>query len=221
MGVGKVVRRLSGPLEPYLADAYRGFFFNVNGFADRVAAMGQVGSVVEIGCGEGALITALAERMPQTQFLGLDVTSNVGRLFAGDRTRVRFECTDAAVVAEREGAIADLVIVCDVMHHVPTEARRGLWQAAETLVKRGGRIVFKEWLKNPAPIYWIGWASDRFITGDRIQYETRETWMSQIEEGTSPWGVVSEMQLSPWKTNHAFVLERTRRVGGEALESGT
>jgi SAM-dependent methyltransferase len=221
MGIGKVVRRLSGPLEPYLTDAYRGFFFDTHGFADRVAEMGHVESVVEIGCGEGALITALAERMPGTRFLGVDVTANVGRLFEGDRSRVRFECTDATVVADREGAIADLVIVCDVMHHVPTEARRGLWSAAERLVKRGGRIVFKEWLKNPAPIYWIGWASDRFITGDRIQYETREEWMRQIEVETVPWGVVSEMRLSPWKTNHAFVLERTQVLNREESRSVT
>ena len=220
MGIGKVVRRLSGPLEPYLTDAYRGFFFDIHGFADQVAAMGEVESVVDIGCGEGALITALAERMPRTRFLGLDVTANVGRLFDGDRSRVRFECTDATVVADREGAAADLVIVCDVMHHVPTDARRGLWGAAESLVKPGGRIVFKEWVKSQAPIYWIGWASDRFITGDRIQYETREEWMRQIEAETARWGVVSEMQLRPWKTNHAFVLERTQVLSREETRSG-
>jgi len=209
MKIGKMVRKMAGPLEPMLANAYREFFFDVDGFADEVAKLGEVDQVVEIGCGEGALITSLAKRMPKTRFLGVDVCAEVGRLFEGDKDRVQFRCADAQVIVDEGRVLADLVIVCDVMHHVPVEQRHAVWDAATKLAKPSGRIVFKEWLKQGTPIYWVGYASDRYITGDEIQYETKSDWMCQMSAQAPGWGVVGEMKLRPWRTNHAFVLERT------------
>lgn len=203
--IGRAVRRLAGPLEPRLAAAYRSVFFDVDDFAARIAALGPAQLVVEIGCGEGALITALAQRMPGARFVGVDIAPHVGRLFAGDRSRVSFERTDAATVAERLAGQADRVLVCDVMHHAPPAAQLALWKAARRLAcKAGGRLVLKEWLRTRAPIYYLGWASDRFITGDHIRYRPRGHWLEDcLAQG---WAVEQEWSLAPWKTNHAFVL---------------
>jgi SAM-dependent methyltransferase len=205
--IGKVVRRLAGPLEPHLADLYRGFFFDVDDFARRIAELGAAKLVVEIGCGEGALITALARRMPHSRFVGIDVAPQVGRLFVGDTSRVDFACSPADAVAGRYEGQADLVIICDVMHHASAADQQALWQSAARMARRpGARMVLKEWLKNPAPIYYLGYASDRFITGDRIRYQPRSHWIDAI--GSQGWGVETEWPLAPWKTNHAFVLKR-------------
>ncbi|HMM73490.1 MAG TPA: hypothetical protein PKC22_14945, partial [Rhodocyclaceae bacterium] len=82
--IGRLVRRLAGPFEPQLADAYRALFFDVEGFAQRIAWLGEPALVVEIGCGEGALVDALAQVLPRTRFVGVDVSPQVGRLFRGD-----------------------------------------------------------------------------------------------------------------------------------------
>src|SRR2546428_377631 len=96
MSLGAFVRRMAGPLEPALTGAYRSLFFDIEAFADEVARLADgANRVVEIGCGEGALISALAERMPYATFLGLDVVPTVGRLFKGDRSRVKFLCAAA------------------------------------------------------------------------------------------------------------------------------
>lgn len=205
--IGKVVRRLAGPLEPRLADLYRGLFFDVEDFARRLAALGPAALVVEIGCGEGALITALARQMPGSRFVGVDIAPQVGRLFVGDVSRVSFACCPAEAIAGRYEGQADLVIVCDVMHHASVSQQQALWQAAGRLSRpAGGHVVLKEWIRNAAPIYYLGYASDRFITGDRIRYETRQHWAHAIAD--QGWSIESEWALSPWATNHAFVLSR-------------
>lgn len=208
MGIGRTVRRLSGPLEPVLTRAYRDFFFDIDRFADEIAALPGVRSVVEIGCGEGALLSALSRRLTTASLIGVDIDPSVGRQYDGDPARARFEQRAAASLADELGPVADIVILCDVMHHVPLDVRASVWRAAAALVKPGGRIVFKEWLRRPTPIYWIGWASDRFITGDRIAYQSRGEWLSAMSEQMAGWRVESEVVLRPWRTNHAFVLQR-------------
>jgi SAM-dependent methyltransferase len=205
--IGSVVRRLAGPLEPRLADAYRAFFFDVDDFAGRIAALGEPARIVEIGCGEGALITALARRLPATQFVGVDVQPSVGRLYRGAAQQVEFICGDARDVAVAHEGQADLVIICDVLHHASSDDQAALWHAAGRLVRPdGGRLILKEWIRNPAPIYYLGYFSDRYITGDRIRYESRSHWAEQAER--QAWTVEREWSLAPWATNHAYVLAR-------------
>lgn len=200
---------MAGPLEPALADAYRSFFFDIEAFADEVAKIAaDAERVVEIGCGEGALISAMAKRLSGTAFLGLDVVPTVGRLFDGDKSRVKFLCMDAEDVASSESGSADLVLICDVMHHVPPDERSRVWAAALAMVKPGGLIVFKEWVRTRTPIYGIGYASDRYITGDRIQYQSREEWIEAMRSHVPGWHVQRELSLKPWRCNHAFVLSR-------------
>lgn len=213
MALGSYVRKMAGPFEPALAAAYRGFFFDIEGFADRIASLGCGSHVIEIGCGEGALISALSARMPDATFLGLDIAPTVGRLFKGDSSRVTFACADAESIVAAERGSADLVLICDVMHHVPEGERERVWAAALELVKAGGTIVFKEWIRSATPIYGLGYASDRFITGDRIQYQSRKEWAEAISKVAPLWRVVAELSLRPWKSNHAFVL---RQAAAEA-----
>jgi SAM-dependent methyltransferase len=208
MGIGSTVRRLSGPFEPALTRAYRNAFFDIDSFADEIAALPDVQTVVEIGCGEGALLSALSRRLSSASLIGVDITAAVGRQYDGDRALVRFEQRPAASLADELGPVADVVILCDVMHHVPLDMRAGVWRAAEALVKPGGRIVFKEWVQRSTPIYWLGWASDRFITGDRIAYQSRAEWLVAMSVQMPEWRVESEAVLRPWRTNHAFILRR-------------
>lgn len=205
--IGRAVRRWAGPFEPALADAYRRFFFDVDDFAQRIAGLGQPQLVVEIGCGEGALLSALASRLPGSRFIGVDVSPQVGRLFHGDASRVEFACCDASEVAASHRGAADLVLICDVMHHAGPVAQQALWQAAARLVRPAeGRLILKEWIRQATPIYHLGWASDRFITGDRIHYQRREHWAEQAR--AAGWSVDAEWTLAPWATNHAWLLRR-------------
>lgn len=203
--IGRFVRRMAGPLEPMLAEAYRGFFFDLDDFAQRIAALGRPALVVEIGCGEGALATRLLPLLPGAEYLGVDISPQVGRLYRGRREGVCFEQIDAEAMARRVEARADLVLLCDVMHHAPPLARESLWRAAAMALRPGsGRLLFKEWVRNRTPAYHLGYLSDRFITGDRIRYGTRTEWLE--ESARAGFELLDEWSLRPWSANHAFVL---------------
>lgn len=205
--IGRFVRRLAGPLEPALAEAYRGFFFDLDDFAGRIARLGSPSLVFEIGCGEGALATRLLPRLPDAGYVGVDISPQVGRLYQGRRAGVRFEQIDAETVAQRVEAQADLVLLCDVMHHAPAAARSSLWRAAARALRPvTGRLLFKEWVRNRTPAYHLGYLSDRYITGDRVRYGSRTEWLDEAAQ--AGFAVLDEWSLRPWSANHAFVLGR-------------
>lgn len=209
MGIGAAVRRAAGPLEPALAGAYRSMFFDVPDFAARLASLDQAGSighVIEVGCGEGALVSELVQRLPQAEFTGVDTAATVGRLFQGRLQQPKFLQATAQDLLPSMAFAADLVVLCDVLHHVPADERRSLLTAAAILVRPGGHLVVKEWVRLPTPAYWAGWASDRFVTGDQVNYGTRAQWMAEIASAAPHLELQDEWELRPWACNHAFVL---------------
>jgi 2-polyprenyl-6-hydroxyphenyl methylase/3-demethylubiquinone-9 3-methyltransferase len=209
MGIGAAVRRAAGPLEPVLSDTYRAFFFDIDGFANKLGELGAdspIREVVEIGAGEGALVSRLVLRLPKAHLVGIDTTARVGRQCSGHWSRVEFLQVTAPVLASQRPNAADLVVLCDVLHHVQPRDLREVLASAATLLKPGGRLVVKEWLRQPSPVYWLGWASDRFITGDRIIYRARESWLHVISDAAPQLELVHEWRLAPWSCNHAFVL---------------
>src|SRR3954451_24756814 len=148
MPIGPAVRGLLGPrFELVAADAYRRLFVDLDSLAARVAEMGPFSSVIEVGCGEGALLTRLIARLgPRASALGIDIAPDPGRSFGGDRSRVRFrQATVAKVAAEPDRF--DLVVVSDVLHHVPRCERVALLDSCRQLMAPRGTIVVKEWVK--------------------------------------------------------------------------
>lgn len=209
MGIGAAVRRAAGPFEPALANAYRALFFDVADFAARLVGLSQdrgIHTVVEVGCGEGALISELVLRLPEAQFIGIDTAGTVGRLFQGSLPKLTFLQTTAEALAQGKAFSADVVILCDVLHHVPAAARRRVLSSAALLVRPGGCLVVKEWLRKPTPAYWAGWASDRLVTGDRVDYRRRDEWLAEISQAAPHLRLEAEWLLRPWSSNHAFVL---------------
>ncbi len=87
--------------------------------ADRV--VGALGgwtpeSVCEVGCGAGAILAELRDRMPRTRFVGYEIAPDALHLaerHAGDR--LEFRLRDAA----QDDETFDLMLVMDVIEHVP------------------------------------------------------------------------------------------------------
>jgi len=210
MSIGIAVRRAAGPLEPKLANLYRSFFFDVEDFAARLADLGQFQDVLEIGCGEGAVLTALSGRMPQTRFVGIDTSAACGRLYAGDAMRAQFHTQTAQSLASTHRESFDLVLIGDVLHHVPAALQPRIILAAASMLRPAGRLVIKEWIRKPTPIYWLGYLSDRFITGDRIQYLSREQWIADATSCAPGLRLEREWSLKPWASNHAIVFSVVR-----------
>ena len=68
-----------------MTDLYRGCFVNLGRIARLIREIAPgARDILEIGCGEGALLERLARAYPAARLTGIDITPTVGRLFRGD-----------------------------------------------------------------------------------------------------------------------------------------
>jgi 2-polyprenyl-3-methyl-5-hydroxy-6-metoxy-1,4-benzoquinol methylase len=206
MSLGSTVRSLFGPAEPLVARAYRGFFLDAEALARLVAAEVRPRRVLEVGAGEGQFTEELARVFPAAVLLGIDLTPRVGRLFRGPRERVTFAARPVdAVAAERPGQF-DLVVVCDVLHHVPRGERADFLERCGRCVASGGTLVLKDWARRPTPIHALAWLSDRFITQDRVAFLDAGELRASLEAALGP--VVAEARVGPWRNNLVLFARR-------------
>src|SRR5438067_8937129 len=147
MPVGSAVRRMLGRFEPAAIGLYRGRFIDLDCLAATVASVApRATRILEIGCGDGALAAALRRALPHAGLLGLDPgTPTPGRMYDGDPHGVEFRpITTAQLIDERPDPF-DLVVLCDVLHHVAEHEREQLLRDAATLTRPTGTVAVKEW----------------------------------------------------------------------------
>lgn len=202
MPLGPALRRVFGPFEHQVAELYRSIYVDLD---DYVAAVREwipsATSILEIGCGEGAVTERLAVAYPDARITAIDITPRVGRLFRGPDSRVTFEQrTVEEVAAESPGAFG-MVMIADVIHHVPTDLRRSIFDAASRALAPGGALIFKEWERTRTPIHWMCLASDRWITGDKVSFLSREEARALVAQSFTPAAVLAERRVAPWRNN--------------------
>jgi SAM-dependent methyltransferase len=216
MPIGPKLRSLLGPFERPIANLYRSFFCDLDALAHRIREWAPASRILEVGCGEGAMTERLSKLYPDAEFVGIDITPQVGRLFRGNRDRVTFQQTSLQDFMLSQDRKFDLLLICDVMHHVPWELHSDLLQEAKDALGSGGRLVLKEWERRPTPIHAIGYFSDRYITGDRIRYGTADQFRGKIRSIFGADSIEQETRVRPWRNNVAFL---ARSVGSP--EHGT
>jgi 2-polyprenyl-3-methyl-5-hydroxy-6-metoxy-1,4-benzoquinol methylase len=207
MAIGAFVRSCFGRHERWISDVYRSIFIDIDDFVLHVANwVPEAKRILEVGCGEGAIAERLVAAYPDAEVTGIDIIAGPGRLYSGPEGAVRFLETTVQGLAEVEPGTYDLVILADVLHHVPLSVRAELMAAIRVLMAPGAKFVMKEWERNYTPIYWLSYLSDRWITGDRIRYLTRDEGRSQIEAAFGPTPHIDEVRIAPWRTNIATLV---------------
>ena len=209
MAIGATVRRLFGRHERTVAQLYRSGFIDISRMGSLIREwMPKARRILEVGCGEGAVTEQLARLYPDADIMAIDVTPRVGRLFNGSKDRVQFAETTVQNVATTTPGQFDLVILSDVLHHVPVALREELLVAVRSTLVSGGRLFFKDWERRPTPIHWLGYASDRWITGDRIHYLRRKEAADLIAKIFGPNAIIAEARVLPWNNNFAFLVQQ-------------
>lgn len=209
MRPGPVVRQLFGPYEHTVAEAYRHIFVDLDDFARLIHKwVPQAHRILEVGCGEGAMTERIARTYPTAAVTAIDITPKVGRLFRGNRAHVTFCQEFVEAIASRQPASFDLVILADVIHHVPADARQSLLLAINQAMTPDGSFIFKDWLIAKTPIHWLCGMSDRYLTGDEVSYCT----MPGIEGlliGPFGHGAMRQTgRVRPWDNNVAVLVQR-------------
>jgi SAM-dependent methyltransferase len=203
-----MIRKMLGPLERPIGDAYRGLYIDLNDFADLMLQWTPTAErILEVGCGEGAVTQRLAVMYPRASITAIDISPRVGRMYAGPKDRVAFvQCTvEEAVAAEPHGY--DLVVLSDVVHHVPHAARQSLLESIRTALAPGGSFIFKDWEKSRTPIHWMCYASDRWLTGDRIEYMSRQQMRDYLSRTFGEPALVAERRVRPRWNNLATLVK--------------
>lgn len=207
MGIGPLARRALGPYERRIAEAYRRLFVDLNAFVASVRDQVKAPeTILELGCGDGMVTERLALAFPSARVTGIDICTRPGRLYRGERSRVRFLRTTAEDLAATEDLRYQLVIIADVLHHVPFPEWSRFVSSVAALASDGGTIILKDWMREWTPAYLMGYLSDRFITGDRIRYPREDALRSLVQDIFGASSIRSEFRVSPWHCNLALVI---------------
>lgn len=209
MPLGSVVRRMFGPHERRVSELWRAGFIDLDAFFMQVRGwVPQASRILEIGCGEGAGTERLATSYPDTSILAIDIADNIGRLYDGRREGVQFRQMTVQALAEEHPGAFDLILLCDVLHHIPPSLRAEILSATRTLMSPGGSFVFKDWERSATPIHWACHASDRWLTGDRVEYLTPQETEALLDRSFAPFLIRGRARIKPWRNNFALLLQQ-------------
>jgi 2-polyprenyl-6-hydroxyphenyl methylase/3-demethylubiquinone-9 3-methyltransferase len=207
VSIGAMVRRSFGPYEWHISEAWRRMFVDLDAFVGQMREWTDATNILEIGCGEGAVTERLVRHFPNARITAIDVAPNAGRLFRGDRSRVEFSQAFAEDVVTKRPAAFDLVILADVIHHVPLPLRRALLESARAGLAPGGRMVFKDWARRPTPMHLACALADRYLTGDEVHYHSQQELRTLATGVFGTDSIVAEGWIRPWKHNFAMLLQ--------------
>lgn len=170
MTIGALVRRLLGPRTFALVGArYRALFVDLNKVVDHLPEMQQVHHVLDIGGGDGAVLNILLRRQPHLHATMLDLAAVIGgAIRPGVRSRVTLlPNTSIRDYIASGGETPDLILVSDVLHHVPAPERlQFLKDVRDARLGSAATVV----IKDVQPGSWrasLGYWADRHISGDR------------------------------------------------------
>ena len=178
----------------------------------------QAERVLEVGCGEGALVEELVRFYPQASIVGIDITPKVGRLFRGEKTRVKFLQTTAKDLLIGGKERFDLIVLCDVIHHVPPACRNDLLATLRSLLNPLGMLAIKDWEPRSNLIHALCYFSDRIITGDRIEYLKAAALRKMLVTLFGPNSITHEAVIRPWPNNFLLVVSASPTYVSEAAE---
>ncbi|HEY7927407.1 MAG TPA: class I SAM-dependent methyltransferase [Candidatus Dormibacteraeota bacterium] len=210
MSIGSAVRTRLGRFETPAAEAYRALFINLDDLADTVARLiPRATRVLEIGCGDGAVADRICRVYRDVEYVGIDVSPNPGRRYTGDRVRATFRSMTSSQLRASAPAPFDLVLIVDVLHHVPAEPDRVRIVAdAAAMITPGGTVLVKEWERSRQLSYLLGATCDRFVSGDRAaRFMNRDQLTALIAAGAPDLAVVHNASVRPWRCNALTLLQ--------------
>jgi 2-polyprenyl-3-methyl-5-hydroxy-6-metoxy-1,4-benzoquinol methylase len=109
-------------------------------------------SVLDVGCGVGALLIGMALEGRVARGIGCDVSAGAvetAKTAAEEAGLSNLSFMTIRDVADAPQGPFDVVTVVDVMHHVPPAAQRAFFSGCARRVRPGGMLIYKDMAEKP------------------------------------------------------------------------
>jgi hypothetical protein len=171
MALGPAIRTLLGArLARRVGRCYRGIFVDLAKEAAALSAVLPPGAhLLDVGGGDGEPLNNLLAQRPDLRITTLDPKPKVGEwIEARFSPRVtRLAGTSLADYLAAGRPDPDVLLIADVMHHIPVTERSGFLGPVRALLERAPHLCII--IKDVEPGSWraiLGSLSDRYVTGD-------------------------------------------------------
>jgi ubiquinone/menaquinone biosynthesis C-methylase UbiE len=211
MPLGSAVRRVLGPLEPTAIRIYRDAFIDLKSLAVTIGSLApDAKRVLEIGCGDGVMAASLREVMPNIELLGIDPgIADPGRMYEGDRRGIEFRKVLTTQLLEEGVAPFDLIVICDVLHHVQEADREQVLLDAAALTAPGGTVAVKDWERRPGIGSSMAYYADRWVSGDAtVRFMPLDEINGLIEKTMPGWHRTCETRIPPRRSNVLITMQK-------------
>jgi len=198
MTIGQTARRLLGRRGFHTASRiYRRVFVDLSKVAAAIGPLESGARVLDIGGGDGQLVNLLLELNPGIRINMLDMASTVGSQVSeahGDRVAV-FPGISVPDYAKQRPTPPDVILVSDVLHHIPKTERRSFFEdIRDLLAGRTCRLILKDMEPGHLRTY-LGGLADRYVSGDRhVQFTSRKD-VTELVQAVFPGARCSETDL--------------------------
>jgi 2-polyprenyl-3-methyl-5-hydroxy-6-metoxy-1,4-benzoquinol methylase len=168
MRIGCLVRSLLGDraFQP-IGKAYRSIFVDLDAVVDAIGILPPNARVLDIGGGDGDVINRLLKRNADCRITMIDLADSVGGWVESCfESRVERMPNTSVIQFSGNRAFRDVVIVSDVIHHVPAGMRESFITDILTVVGPKTILIIKD--VNPGGFRSaLAYLSDYYITGDK------------------------------------------------------
>ena len=167
----------------------------------EMASRARGATLLDVGCGHGALVALLVEGHPERQVVGIDPDARkIGWAQASVGRNPRVEliaCTIDTLAAERPGTF-DCVLIADVLYLLAPSVWREFLAAARRLLRPGGLLILKE-AENDG-----SWRARKALWQERLM-----VWLLRRTHSSGAIGFVPREVLANAIRAAGFVLDET------------
>jgi len=214
MALGPLIRRFLGPrLARRAGEHYRAIYVDLAKVATALAAViPRDAHLLDVGGGDGQPLNHLLSIRPDLTITTLDPAPAVGQwIDARYESRVkRLAQTSLAELVACPHAHPDVILIADVMHHIPKSARHKFLDPVGILLERVPRLCII--VKDVEPGHWralLGLWSDRYVTGDQnVSLISRDAMTCLFEEVLGPLHREDTNLFKEDVPNYAIVFRR-------------